>query len=281
MHPRLARFADPTSPVFATASTAAFGGLSLVDPARLSPRRRQAYRAALAATTGLWTAVTTDRDRTLLLPAHLVAGLLAGGATWALADASESLDTRLITRLQTAGVRHPRRWMAAISAAGVLASFAVDRAMSQTASEEVWLEDLMRTRPVTPQVREVVQAMLQVPGAPDAGELLAQLEAAQESYFDDGENRFATMVEFDVPEEVVRVVPHTQIYPVQARFTASNGTELAVSLQIHEGKLANLEIETVGDEDTDPVDELLDRWPDPTDLRYVRDSTDGTSHPLS
>lgn len=279
MHHRLARFADPTSPVFASASTAAFGALSLVNPARLTPRRRQAYRAALATTTGLWTAVTTDRERTLLIPAHLVAGVFAGGAAWALADASEALDHRLITRMQTAGMHHPRRWLAAISAASVLASFAADRAASQT-EEEVWLEDLMRTRPVTPQVQEVVRAILQVPGAPDAPELLAHLELAQESYFVDGEDQFATMVEFVVPDEVLRVVPHTQLYPIQARFHAPNGIELQVSLQIHEGKLANLEVETVGEEDTDPVDEILDRWPDPTELRYVRDSTDGTSHPL-
>lgn len=235
---------------------------------------------ALATTTGLWAVVTTDRERTLFVPANMVAGLVAGGTVWALADACESLDARIIDKLETVGVRRPRRWLAAISAAGVLASYAVDRAAGRS-ENEVWLEDLMRTRPVTPQTREMVRAILQVPGAPSARELLAQLDVAQESFFDDGEDLFATVVEFEVPDEVVRVVPHTQLYPVQARFDAPNGTELQVSLQIHEGKLAHLEIEAVGEDDIGSVDELLDRWPGPANLRYVRDDTDGTARPLT
>ena len=63
MHPGFAKFIDPTSPVFGVASAAAFAALSLVDPARLSPARRRAYRVGLATTTGLWAGLTIDRDR--------------------------------------------------------------------------------------------------------------------------------------------------------------------------------------------------------------------------
>lgn len=276
----LARFADPTSPVFGATSTLAFGALSLVDPARLTPGRRRAYRAALATTTAWWTAVTTGRDRTVYVPAHAVAGLLAGGAAWALADASDALDERILGSLRTAGVRRPRRWMAAISAAGVLASFARDRAVART-EDAVLGEDLVRTRPVTPQVREVVRGILLAADDPAAGELLAQLELAQESYFDDGDDGFATVVEFEVPEEAVRVVPHSQVYPVQARFEAPDGTRLQVSLQLHEGRLAHLVVDAVDEDDMDAVEDLVTRWPEPATLRYVRDDADGGSRPLA
>ncbi|WP_424348018.1 hypothetical protein [Kocuria sp. CH-021] len=280
----LARFTDPTSPVFGVASTVAFGALSLVDPARLSPARRRAYRTGLATTTAWWTAVTTDRNRTVYVPGNVVAGLLAGGTVWALAEASETLDARIMTRLEAAGVRHPRPWVAALSAASVLVSFAVDRA-STGAEPEVRPEDLMRTRPVTRQVREVVRGILQASDTPDAHVLLTQLAVAQESYFDDGDDGFSTMVGFEVPDEIVRVVPHNQVYPVQARFRASNGTELQVSLQLDQGKLAHLAVDiaddVVDEGANDIAEELLNRWPDPADLRYVLEGTDGGSLPAT
>ncbi|MHC5557506.1 hypothetical protein [Kocuria sp. U4B] len=289
MHHALARLTDPVSPVFGVVSAAAFGALSLVDPAALSPARRRAYRAGVATTTAWWAGVTTDRDRTAFVPAHVVAALVAGGAVWALAGPSEALDARVVSRLHATGVRRPRRWLAEVSAAGVLASFAADRAAAGT-EEGVWVDELLRARPVTPQVRQIIEGILQATDTPDAQVLLAQLDVAQESYYDTGADveagtgGFSPMVEFEVPDEVVRVVPHSQVHPVQARFRASGGIELQVSLQLHRGKLAHLTVEypdqdevVVGDA---LVEELVDRWPDPAQLRYVLDGSDGASHPL-
>jgi hypothetical protein len=287
MHSRLPRFIDPTSPVFGVASAAAFGALSLVDPARLSPASRLAYRAGLATTTAWWTGVTTDRDRTVFVPAHVVAGAVAGAAVWALAGPSEALDARIVSRLQAAGIGRPRAWMAAVSAASVLASFAADRAASASPEDEVWVDELARTRPVTPTVYAIVRGILQATDTADADVLLAQLEAAQEIYYDTGADaeagteEFTPMVEFDVPDEVARVVPHAQTYPVHARLHAPGGTELRVSLQLHQGKLAHLAIHIAEDSVEDaPVEELLDRWPDPGQLRYLLEGPEGTAHPL-
>lgn len=281
-------FTDPLSPVFGATSAAAFGAWSLIDPSRLSPARRRAYWAGVAGTTAWWATVTTDRHRTTMVPANVVAGVAAGAATLALSEVSESLDARIVGRMQSAGVRHPRRWLAGLSAAGVLAGYAGDRAAARAEAQALEApEDLVRTRALTPQVRAVVQGMLEAADNADAPVLLGQLALAQESYFDDGAEGFRHTVEFLVPEEVVRVVPHHQGYPVQARYRAADGTPLLISLQIAEGKLSHLSIDFADedhfeDEDAiDVVEELIDRWPDPAALRYMHESADGHHQPLS
>lgn len=281
------RFIDPISPVFGATSAAVFGALSLIDPSRLSPAPRLAYRAGVAATTAWWAGVTTDR--TALIPANVVAGIAAGAAALAVSDASEALDARIVNRLDTAGVRHPRRWLAAASVASVLAGYAADRAAARAqahALEEMG-EESMRTRALTPAVREVLHAILQATNTAEAQELMGQLAVAQESYFDDDADGFCPTVEFQVPDDVVRVVPHHQTYPVRARYHAPDGTPLQVSLQIAEGKLSYLSIDFAEEDHfedenaIDVIEELIDQWPDPAELRYVREGPEGHLLPVT
>lgn len=295
-----ARFTDPASPAFGATSALAFGALSLVEPARLPPARRAAYRAALAATTAWWTAVTTDPERTVHVPGNVVAGAAAGGACWALADFSETLDARLMDRLHAAGVEHPRRWTAGIAAAAVLAACAVDRYTQRQVSDQL-PEESPRTRPLAPTVRTVIRGILQAVEMPGSAELLAQLEAARERYLPqehsdiDGENGIATLIELDIPDQLARVVPHTQTYPVHARFPAPDGTPLQITLYIEHGQLAHTTInpldatdDTMDSNGIGPIPvpfqdffELPDQWPDPTTLHYVCEHSDGTAHPLT
>ncbi|WP_426120737.1 hypothetical protein [Kocuria sp. LHG3120] len=286
MHLAPSRFTDPVSPVFGASSAALFGALSLIDPSRLSPARRRVYRAGVAATTAWWAGVTTDR--TALVPANVVAGAAAGSAVLALSDASENLDARIVGRLERAGVRHPRRWLAAASVVSVLVGYAVDRAGARAEAQALEVgEDLVRTRALTPAVREAVHGILQATDTADARVLLGQLAVAQESFIDDGVEGFSATVEFQVPEEVVRVVPHQQAYPVRARCQAPDGTQLQISLQLMEGKLSHLTIDVADEaqhEDEsaiDVVEELLDQWPDLADLRYVREGPDGHLIPVT
>ncbi|EYT53326.1 hypothetical protein H488_0107515 [Kocuria sp. UCD-OTCP] len=279
-------FTDPVSPVFGAASAAAFGALSLIDPSRLSPARRRLYRAGVVATTAWWAGVTTDRAA--LVPANVVAGVASGAAVLALSDASESLDARIVGRLEAAGVSHPRRWLAAASVASVLVGYAVARAGARADAQALEVgEESMRTRALTPAVREVVHGILQATDTAEARVLLGQLTVAQESYFDDGVEGFSATVEFQVPDDVVRVVPHQQTYPVRARCLGSDGTQLQIGLQLMEGKLSYLAIDFVEEayfEDEsaiDVVEELLDQWPDPTDLRYLREGPDGHLLPVT
>lgn len=281
-------FTDPLSPVFAATSAASFGAWSLIDPSRLSPARRRAYWAGVAASTAWWAGVTTDRHRTTMVPANVVAGVAAGAATLALSDASESLDARIMGRLQRAGMPHPRWWLAGISVASVLAGYAGDRAAAHAEAQALEApEELVGARALTAEVRGVVQGMLQAADTAQAPVLLGQLALAQESYFDDGADGFCPTVEFQVPDEVVRVVPHYQGYPVQARYHAADGTPLLISLQIAEGKLSHLSIDFAEEDHfedeaaIDVVEELIDRWPDPADLRYLHESSDGRHQPLN
>lgn len=286
MHLAPTWFTDPVSPVFGASSAAAFGALSLIDPSRLNPVRRRVYRAGVAATTAWWAGVTTDR--TALVPANVVAGVAAGAAVLALSDASESLDARIVRRLESAGVCHPRRWLAAVSVASVLVGCAVDRAGARVDAQALEVgEGSVRTRALTPAVREVVHGILQATDTAEARVLLGQLTVAQESFFDDGVEEFSTIVEFQVPEDVVRVVPHHQTYPVRARYQTPDGTQLQISLQLLEGKLSHLSIDFADEaylEDENAinvVEELIDQWPDPADLRYVHEGPDGHQLPLS
>ncbi|MFF0905475.1 UNVERIFIED_CONTAM: hypothetical protein RF653_17535 [Kocuria sp. CPCC 205316] len=281
-------FTDPVSPVFGASSAAAFGALSWIDPSRLSPARRRAYRVGVAATTAWWAGVTTDQERTALVPANVVAGVAAGAAVLALSDASETLDARIVGRLEAAGVRHPRRWLAAASVASVVVGYAVDRAGARAEAQALEVgEEPVRTRALTPAVRAVVQGILQATDTAEARVLLGQLAVAQESYFDDGVQGFSTTVEFQVPDDVVRVVPHHQTYPVRAQCHAPNGTQLQISLQLMEGKLSHLAIDFADEahfEDEsaiDVVEELLDQWPDASDLRYLHEGPDGHLLPLT
>ena len=226
-----------------------------------------------------------------MVPANVVAGVAAGAAALVLSDASETLDARIVGRLDTAGVRHPRRWLAAASVASVLVGYALDRAADRASAraDAQALEGvgaLMRTRALTPSVREVVQGILQATDTVGAPVLLGQLAVAQESYVEEDTEWFSTIVEFQVPDEVVRVVPHDQTYPVQARCQTPEGTQLQIRLQIHEGKLAHLAIDIADETDIEDetaievVEEIIDRWPDPTDLRYVHEGPDGRLLPL-
>lgn len=279
-------FTDPVSPVFGASSAAALGALSLIDPSRLSPARRRLYRAGVAATTAWWAGVTTDRAA--LVPANVVAGVASGAAVLALSDASENLDARIVGRLEAAGVRHPRRWLAAASVASVLVGYAADRAGARAAAQALEVgEESVRTRALTPAVREAVHGILQATDTAEARVLLGQLAVAQESFFDDGVEGFSATVEFQVPEDVVRVVPHQQTYPVRARCQAPDGTQLQISLQLLEGKLSYLAIDFADEahyEDEsaiDIVEDLLDQWPDPADLRYLREGPDGHLIPVT
>jgi hypothetical protein len=217
----------------------------------------------------------------------VVAGALSGAAVLALSDASERLDARIMGRLEAAGVRHPRRWVAAASVASVLVGYAVDRVGARAEAQALEVDaEPVRTRALTPVVREVVRGILQATDSADARVLLGQLAVAQESFFDDGLEGFSATVEFQVPEDVVRVVPHHQDYPVRARCQAPDGTVLQISLQVMEGKLSHLAIDVADEahyEDEhaiDVVEELIDQWPDPADLRYVREGPDGHLLPV-
>ena len=169
-----------------------------------------------------------------------------------------------------------------------MVGYVVDRAGARTDAQAPEVgEKSVRTRALTPAVREVVRGILQATDTADARVLLGQLVVAQEFFFDDGVEGFSTTVEFQVSDDVVRVVPHHQTYPVRADYQAPDGTLLQISLQLLEGKLSHLAIdfadETHYEDESaiDVVEELIDQWPAPADLRYLREGPDGRPFPLT
>lgn len=50
-------------------------------------------------------------------------------------------------------------------------------------------------------------------------------------------------------------------------------------LQIYNGKLEHLAIDAVA-ETEEPVEDLLERWPNPDEVHYVIDGPDGTPLPV-
>ena len=268
---------DPASPVFGTVSTAVIGALALVDPAKLNEMQRRTLHAAAAALTGLYTAATVDQNRTVLVPLNAVAGLAAAAAALRFANAGDELESRMVRWLSSAGVTRPRLCLAAGSAALTFAMFLADRAAARKEKyEAASLDELAQVRPLTPAVRELARAILTAAVVPGADALLAQLEKAEEVYWDED---FVPTAQFKIPDDVPRAVPHNQIFPVTARYEAETGLPLKVMLQIYDGKLEHLAIELVA-ETEEPVEHLLDGWPNPDEVRYVIDGPDGAPLPI-
>lgn len=273
---RQASLTDPTSSTFGIVATAVMGALPLIDPFKLNSPTRRALHAATAAATGIYTAVTVDRNNTTLVPLRAVAGLAAAAVALRFADAGDALDSRMVQKLRSAGVRHPRRWMATGAAALTFAAYLADRATARKKEYEA-VSDLERLRPVGPTVRNLVEGILRTADITGADALLAQLEVAQEIYWYDG---FSSTAQFRVPDELPRAVPHNQVFPVRAMYTAPNGLPLQVLLQVFDGKIDHLAIDAADPENMDSADDLLDAWPDLSSVTYLLDRTDGKTAPI-
>lgn len=125
---------DPTSPAFAFVSTAVMGAMTLIDPSKLDEQQRHVLRVASAAVSGLYSGITTGGKR---LPLRALAGVTIRVATLRFAATSEAIDLRLENRLRQFGIQHPRRWMAAGTAAFILVGFVSDRAAASKNSR-IW-----------------------------------------------------------------------------------------------------------------------------------------------
>jgi hypothetical protein len=274
---KLSQLDDASSPAFGVVSSVAVGVLTLVDPAKLQGAGRTAVRSATAVLTGWSVAASVDHGRPVLVPLRAVAGLAAAGAAFALADKSDRLDARMVQALRSAGLQHPRRWLAAGTTAIMFGSYLLDRAL-KSEPEYVAIEDLERVRPLAPEVRHLVEGILRAADVPGAAALLSQLDDAQELYWDE---EFSSTAQFRVPDEVPRAVPHNQVFPVGGRFTDPNGRPLQLLLQVFDGKIDHLAIDAVDPDDTDDLDDLINRWPDPSEVTFVLDGPDGNTTPIA
>lgn len=267
------------------ASALAAGALTLPDPARLAPGPRHLLRLGRAAYVG-WYSWASLRHRAMPEVSPSVFGAVAGaGLTLASAPVDEATDAWLSERLRRLRVGNPRLALA-LAGAGMGALLALDTRPDEDedATHVGTPEDFFDTVEVPATARALVEAMtdaalhaqLDAPVDPAQAEVLrAQLDAAQASVLAGGVP--TTDVFFEVPEDLPRLVPHHQTWPVRGHFEAG-GVPLQLELQIGAGRLAGLSI-LQRDEDLPADDErweidlldVLEAWPTPEQVRWVVD----------
>lgn len=292
-----------STPAFGALSAAAVAGLTLVEHRNLGPVAKAAYRLAYAGFAGVYGAAITQQQNVVSTAKALliedepfppesirpsVVGPLAAGATLGLAELNEAIDGKLVDWIGNRGVSHPRALLAGVGAALMGAMWFTDRRDAQKAVESLTgQEDLEPnpSQPLEPQVRAILEGMLR-DDLPGAAGLRQQLESVQHR---DPWPEFTTDLELEVDEEAPRAVPYTQVWPMQGRFTR-DGVELAIELQIHQGRLAMISLmvpDLDADEKVDPFGEVpeedsaqerglmaieeMTEWPEVTEVRFVLD----------
>lgn len=292
-----------STPVFGALSAAAVAGLTLVEHRNLDPVAKAAYRLAYAGFAGLYGAAITEQQNVVATSQALlgdedsfppealrpsVVGPLAAGATLGLAELNETIDGKIVDWVRDRGVSHPRAILAAGAAVMVGAMWFADRRVAQKAALDMDGQEGLEpspSQPLEPQVRAILEGMLR-DELPGAAALRQQLESVQHR---DPWPEFMTDLELEVDEEAPRAVPYTQVWPVQGRFTR-DGVELAIELQIHQGRLSMISVMVPGldaDEDLDPFAEApqeeslqerglvaveeMTEWPEVTEVRFVLD----------
>lgn len=272
------RFAltDPASPVFGVTSAAVIGSLSLIDPSKLDEQQTRAMRVLSAAVSGLYIGVTMGGKRP---PLKFLVGVASGLGALRLSEVSESVDRWMESRIRQAGARNPRPWIAGGAAAFIFAGFLMDRASAKGQQLiSLFDEQPEQVRPLDPRLRGLVGGILCATDMPGTSELRAQLEGAQEVYWVD---EFTGTAQFKVSDGLPRTVPHNQVFPVRARFVGPSGSPQQVLLQIFEGKIDHLAVESVDQDAPDSIDELIEEWPDADSVVFVLDGPNGMSNPIS
>lgn len=261
----------------AVLAAGAFAALTLPDPDRLGPAGRHLLRLGSAAVAGWagWRA-TQDEDVPFVPPAAF--GAAAGAAAGlALAPLEEATDRWLHASLRGAGLRHPRLVMA-VAAAG-LGALAVGTGRTSSDGGCVPVEDLYTERELDPSLRRILQSVLAAGPSGPAAALTAQLTGARAQTMGDDFESTVTLV---VEETLARVVPHTQCWPVRARWEI-DGHPVELVLQVHGGRLDHVSLLPVEEEyaeDVDPfevtpVDDPGNNWPDLAAVTLVEETPEG------
>ncbi len=288
---RLSPFVDPSRLEYGIASSVVIGALSLVDPARLTPGWRIAFRAAVAGLTGALTLLELRRTPASEGdPAEFgwrvghrevaSGGIVVGvaGTVFGLSELSENLDARLMSGLTRAGVRRPRLLLAAVSTlASIAAYLAVVTDVDAASDDSV---DGPRYAAVDPAVRDLVEGMLAATDGYGARELRAHWATARVELWSDEDEAgvFSRWLEFAVDEDLPRAIPHDTTFPVRARFVTPAGVPVEAFLLVSGGRPRTLlldvvdgtpELEASGDDD--PFDSVT-AWPVRTEVTFVLDT---------
>ncbi|MEE6281168.1 hypothetical protein [Georgenia sunbinii] len=266
---------------------AATGALTLVDPARLGPLGRFAFRSSEAAVVGGMTWFGLKQSKDLEWQPELRVAVTSGvvAVTYAFAELSEVFDAAVVRQLRRRGVRRPRVAMAVAGVGLALTMSLLERrADARTAAaDDDGDADEAIVRELPQQVRDIVAAILEQTEDHDSLRLRAQLAVAGEEVWGDDDG-FGRMLELAVPDDVPLAVPHTFTFPVSGRFLSSRGVPCAVQLLVDGGRLSAVVIDVASDEwdaiaddwddaggDPDPLGDI-DGWPAHQELRFVQET---------
>ncbi|MDO5082425.1 hypothetical protein EII34_11465 [Arachnia propionica] len=211
----------------------ATAALCLVEQRRLSRSQRGWYRAALATTTAGLAALGVARDRGWWESGD--AGWFSGTLATVLAVAGplERLDARIAGALEARGVKHLRRWQAGATLAEAVVSgirsFPRRRVPEQAA-------EATEPRPLSPEVRALVERILGAIDDHGAKELRAQLDGAQEVRCEHG-----CSTDFVVAPDAPRAKVSNYDFPV-ALLGDDEGAPVLAVLRVTKGCLGELEV---------------------------------------
>lgn len=238
------------APIRKAALTAAVASCSLIDPNKLGTLPGIVYRLGSSAL-GAWMLaedpevkkLDTDPFRFGPPLSRPQIALMGGAATLGLIGPSIALDGKITQWLQAHGLKNPRPLYAAISVASLLP---ILRAKDPEPAaifdgEGTWCDEAS-SREAFPREKALIEALLATPpsgrGISGAPALRAQLEVATVGLpvpSDDAEG--SSDLAIYVPENVDRVVPFRQTWPVAGVFTL-NGVEMEMRLSIEDGRLS-------------------------------------------
>lgn len=276
----LRRCFAPGRPERALLLSAALGAAALIDPAKLRPGRRAAYRLANAGTAAALVAGDTGTGAGVATRAAVATA--AGGAVLGLSEAGEALDAKLQRGLLRRGVSRPRLVFAAVTFAltlateipAVLAARKSHRsgidingfASADQCADDEGADDDISYEPLPAGARALVAGMLDFSAEPSSEPLRAQLAVAREKVWAGIPGSFG-IIEFDVPgaEALPLAVPYRQQFPVVAEFAdPETGEPRVLRLAVEDGRLEQLSIEVSDGNDAEYALALGDRdelWP--------------------
>ena len=285
----LSRVNDPESVENAAVLTAAVSGLTLIEPRRLGTGGRVVYRSAVAVLTGwvAWSGLRGTPEYMLPCPAKWGYVAAASGLALGLAEADEKLDGVIHDALVRAGVKRPRRLMAAGAAVLSVGAWWFAKKLDDGTAEEYEEDEFEEPEYVdVPElVRALTSALLERTESFGAPELRAQLAHARaQLYIGEKEDEFYPGLGFEVPRELPRAVPGDANFPVIGRYRPIEGRTFDVRLYVQEGKLGTLDIQTGADwsEDennawyeADRSTQEITRWPRPDELEFLIETPAG------
>lgn len=221
--------------VLAVAKSAAWAGITLIDPNKLTGWRKQAYWLAMAGGTAAEIAAPMGPDDGIYRSPETTLGIAtgAGGIIYGAQELLARSDAWSIGVLRKLGLKQPRVWAAAAVFATALSSAVLEAKVGPEEDEyDEELPDRSTLEPLPENARALIEQLLDAVDGYGSDELRAQLEGVvcrPES------GHFLLMADPESP----RTLLDSYTFPASALFTR-DGVNHILMLDIEEGQMQYL-----------------------------------------